>query len=595
MHAGWRHGPFARAVRSRSPFHPFGRAGGGSSGSTLVLLANSQQTEVLHPMTLRRYGVALFILLALLATAMFVAGQGAKGSARADSSTPAQTQKVQKDSSTSSNGSSNDWSGSNSSGEGSIGTTGSGTSDGSSVLSGVGDTQNVNPSNRLSSARVIRQNVNDGQEEYARYCFKDGIQTLDKSKADQFAVIGPNPGDGKTASDVRLDESRSHCVLVGFASGSDLKSYTIAAVEGGVVKNRDGQKNIADTMALGNTHDTSSHNRVAGPDLVKVRLSKDLNQAQFTFDENIQKGSGDAGSFGFYSKAGGYHTASEVVSTFNRTVTVKFDSNDQVDTSQRWFVKGGAVQDDNGTDNVLGTTDGSTDAPDLTSVSRDASDTMYDYKFDENVGDLQASDFVLYTNSGTEIQADSINIDGDQVHATFSQDIQDYPKDIVLAGVDPSNASDNTDNGTSTASDNGTLPTIGVDGIGSTNVARDGRTTGPNLISVSKNADNERLTLRFNEKLDDNSDQTDASGIYLVTSDNRLLQADRTLSVDGKKLYVKANKTDIKALKGVVIEGGAVTDKQGNTNALTTDIWGSGDTISGSSSHLFSHSDGAAS
>jgi hypothetical protein len=544
-------------------------------------------------MTLRRYAVILALVIPLLVMAMFVAGHGGNGTAQADSQTQTQSD------SNSDNNSSNSWSdsgnssdnNSDNSDEGSIGSDGSDGSDGSSVLDGVGSTENVNPGNRLSSARVIRQNVNDGEEEYARYCFTDDIQTLAKSKADEFALVGPSPGDGKTADDVRLDEDRDHCVVAGFEEGSDLKSYTTASVEGGVVKNRDDQRNIADSTDLDNTHDSTQHNRVAGPDLVKVRISKNLNKAQFVFDENIEKGSGDAGSFGFYSKSGGYHTGSSVVSTFNRTVTVKFDSNDQIDTAQRWFVKGAAVQDDNGTDNVLGTTDSNTDAPDLTNVTRDDSDTEYTYKFDENVGDLEASDFVLYTNDGTEIQAEDINTDGDEVHASYSQDIEDYPKDIVLAGVNPSNAQNDDD--TSDASDDGTVPTVGVESLGSSNVTRSGRTTGPDLVSVGKNADDERLTLTFDEKLDDSDDQTDASGIYLVTSDNRLLKADRIMSIDGKKAYVKANETDIDALKGIVIEGGAITDEEGNTNPLTTDIWGSGDTINGSSNHLYSHSDSA--
>jgi hypothetical protein len=427
--------------------------------------------------------------------------------------------------------------------------------------------------------------VNDGEEEYARYCFKDDIQSLNTSKADQFAVAGPDSETGKTADDVRLDENRDHCVIAGFASGTDLKGYTTAEVLGGVVKNRDGQRNVADTISLNNTRDSSSDNRTAGPDLVKVRVSKNLNRVEYVFDENLDKGSANASDFGFYSKAGGYHTGSSVVSAFDRTVTVKFDSNDQVDTGQRWFTTTGAVQDTNGIQNVLGDVGGSTDAPDLTSVSRDASKTEYDYKFDENVGDVSASDFLLYTNDGTEVQAESINTDGDEVHATFNQDIKDYPKDMVIAAVNPSSASD--DNSTSESSD-GTTPTVGAVDIGSSNITRSGRTTGPDLIGVAKNADDQRITLTFDEKLDD-GDNTDASGIYLATSDNRLLQADKILSIDGHKVYVQANKTDIKALKGIVLESGAVTDKAGNDNPLTTDVWGSGDTISGSSSTLYSH------
>jgi hypothetical protein len=377
-------------------------------------------------------------------------------------------------------------------------------------------------------------------------------------------------------------------VIAGYEPNNDIKSYTMAAVESGVVKNRDGQRNVAGSVELDNARGNSSDNRTAGPNLVKVSYSENLNEARYTFDSNLERGTGNAEDFGFYSKAGGYHTGSSIVSVWNRVVTVKFDSNDQVDTGHRWFVLDGAVQDHDGNDSVLGTTNGSTDAPDLTSVSRDSSDTEYDYKFDENVGDLNASDFVLYSNDGTQIQAESINVDGDEVHATFNSDIQDYPKDIVLAGVDPSNATDTSSQDTSNASDNGTLPTVGVESIGSSNLTRAGRTTGPDLVSVSKNADDERITLRFDEKLDDDTSTVDASGIYLVTSDNRMLQADSILSIKDKKVYVKANKTDIRALDGIVIEGGTVQDKQGITNPLTSDIWGNGDT-NNSSSSLYSH------
>jgi hypothetical protein len=536
--------------------------------------------EVYTRMTMRRYAVTLTVMIALLAAAIFLASGGPQHSAQADTVKATATPTATPSTSDNSTDNSSDNS------EGDIGSNGSDT--GGTVLDGVGETQNVDPGNRLDSAKVIRQNVNDGQEEYARYCFTDQIQSLNTSKADEFAVMGPDSSTGVSATDVRLDENRDDCVIAGFQAGTDLKGYTVAAVLGGVVKNRDGQRNVADTISLSNGRGMSSDDRTAGPDLVKVRISKNLNEVQYTFDEVLDKGSANASNFGFYSKAGGHHTGSSVVSTFNKTVTVKFDSNDQVDTGQRWFVTSGGVQDTDGIDDVLGTTSGKTDAPDLTSVTRDASDTEYDYKFDENVGNLDASDFLLYTNDGTEIQADSISTDGDVVHATFSQDIEDYPNEITIGAVNPSDASDSSNSDTSDSSD-GTMPTIGAVDLSSTNITRRGRTTGPDLTGVSKNADDQRITLTFDEKLDDSSDNTDASGIYLATSDNRLVQADSILSIKGHKVYVKANKTDIKALKGIVLEAGAVTDKQGNTNPLSADVWGSGDTISGSSSSLYSH------
>ncbi len=549
-------------------------------------------------MTMRRYAVILPVLIALLAAAIFIAASGQEG-AQAETKnpvtqvTPTATPEstTTPDSSSSSSDSSDDWSDDSSDSsssddpESSIGSGGSDTT-GGTVLDGIGDTENVDAGNRLSSAKVIRQNVNDDEEEYARYCFKDDIQTLNKGEASKFAVLGPDSSDGMEASDVRLDENRDNCAVAGFESGTDLKSYTLAAVQGGVVKNRDGQKNIADTASLEGAR--TSNNRTAGPDLVRVKVSQNLNRAQFTFDENLGKDSGNAGEFGFYSKAGGYHTGSNVVSVYNKTVTVSFNSNDQVDTAQRFFVTGGAIQDSAGTENVLGTTGGKTDAPDLTSVHRDSSDTEYTYKFDDNVSDLDASDFQLYTNDGTEIQAEDITTDGDEVHASFSRDIEDYPKDMVIAAVNPSDASNSGD--TTSDSSDGNAPTIGEVKVGSSNVTRSGRTTGPDLVSVSKNADDERITLTFDENLDDGDDTSDASGIYLATSDNRLVEADRILSIDNKKVYVKADKTDIKALVGVVIESGAVQDDAGNDNPLTTHVWGSGDVNHGSSSSLYSDS-----
>ncbi|MDA0162596.1 hypothetical protein OM076_20145 [Solirubrobacter ginsenosidimutans] len=551
-------------------------------------------------MTMRRYAVTLTIVIALLITAIAVATSGSRDMAQAadKTATATATATATPDSSKTSDSSTSDddstWGDSSSSStddsssddsEGSIGSNGS-DNGGGTVLDGVGDTENVDAGNRLSSAKVLRQNVNDSEEEYTRYCFKDGIQSLNKGEASQFAVLGPDSGNGVEATNVRLDENHDNCVIAGFENGTDLKSYTVAAVEGGVVKNRDGQKNIADSVSLDNAR--STNNRTSGPDLVRVKLSKNLNRAQFIFDENLEKGSGNAGDFGFYSKAGGYHTGSNVVSVYNKTVTVSFNTNDQVDTAQRFVVTGGAIQDASGTANVLGTTSGRTDAADLTSVSRDSSDTEYTYKFDENVDNLSASDFLLYTNDGTEIQADDITTDGDEVHASFSRDIEDYPKDIVLAAINSSDDSANGDN-TSDSSD-GDTPTIGAVSVRSSNVTRSGRTTGPDLVSVSKNADDRRITLTFDEKLDDGDNTTDASGIYLATSDNRLVEADRILSIDNKKVYVKADKTDIKSLVGVVIESGAVSDEAGNDNPLTTKVWGSGDVDNGSSSSLYSNS-----
>ncbi len=229
-------------------------------------------------MTMRRYAVILPVLIVLLAAAIFIAANGQEG-AQAETKnpvtqvTPTATPEATMTPDSTSSDSSDAWSdGADSSSssddpESSIGSGGSDTT-GGTVLDGVGDTENVDAGNRLSSAKVVRQNVNDGEQEYARYCFKDDIQTLNKGEASKFAVLGPDSSDGLEASDVRLDENRDNCAVAGFESGTDLKSYTVAAVQGGVVKNRDGQKNIADTASLEGAR--TSNNRTAGPDLVRV-------------------------------------------------------------------------------------------------------------------------------------------------------------------------------------------------------------------------------------------------------------------------------------------------------------------------------------
>ena len=75
-----------------------------------------------------------------------------------------------------------------------------------------------------------------------------------------------------------------------------MKSYTLGAVEGGVVENRDDEKNIADSMALSGGRSTSTSNRTTGPDLIGVRVSKTLNRVKYYFDEDLEDdSSADAG------------------------------------------------------------------------------------------------------------------------------------------------------------------------------------------------------------------------------------------------------------------------------------------------------------
>ena len=61
----------------------------------------------------------------------------------------------------------------------------------------------------------------------------------------------------------------------------------------------------------------------------------------------------------------------------------------------------------------MGSLGGRTSNPDLTGASKAGADTQYDYTFDENVSaDVDASDFVLYTDNGEEIEGEAADVDG---------------------------------------------------------------------------------------------------------------------------------------------------------------------------------------
>jgi hypothetical protein len=569
-------------------------------------------------MTLRRYAAILPVLIVLVAAAIFFAANGQEGARAADTKSAQTPQTGQKKSTDSTDSSSDTWgttSGDDSSdtwgddssdnwGDSSDDTTGDdsgdaegdigpgGSTDGGSVLT-VGETENVAAANRLSSVKVIKSNTDDNEEEWVRFCFRDGVQNLDEGKSASFAVIGPDPSLGETATDVTLDDAHKNCVLAGFDSDSDVRSYTLGAVEGGVVKNRDDEKNIADSVKLDGGRSNSARNRTSGPDLTGVRVSKSLNRVEYYFDEDLdENGSADAGSFGFYTERGDARTASDVVSVDGHIVTVKFDSDDQVDNARRGFVEAGAVQDTGGSDNPVGEIGGRTSNPDLTGVSKSGADTQYDFTFDDNVSDdVDASDFVLVTDNATEIEGESADVDGKKVHVTFSRDIEDYDADtIVLAAVKPDVTSDSgADSSDSSDDDTDEQVTLGVKKLGSSNT-RAGRTTGPDLVSISTDANDRRMTLTFDEKLDEDNDD-DASGIYIDTDDDSLVAADSILQVDGKKVYVQADENLLDSLVGVTLEPDTIEDNEGNGNPIDTVAHGSAHKL-GTTNSLYGHSYG---
>jgi hypothetical protein len=434
---------------------------------------------------------------------------------------------------------------------------------------GVGATENVAATNRLSSVRVVRQNVDDQEEEYARFCFRQRVQRLDQAKAASFAVIGPDPTLSLSATDVTLDHAHAECVIAGFTAGTDLRSFTLGAVEGGVVANRDGEKNIADSAPLGGA-ESANRSATVGPDLTGVRISRSLNRIEYHFDEDLGPDDGvDARAFGLITRRGDAATGSRVVSVHGKVVTVQFDDILKVVVARRWFVRPGAVHDTGGSANPAGAVGGRTGLPDLVGVSRSPADTEYNYTFDDNLsGGVDGGDFVLYTDDGTAIAGDAAAVDGRTVHVTFPRAIEDYDAaHIVLAAVDDGA-------GTATDGGHGAAITPGVTALGS-HRTRPGHTTGPDLLRIAPHPGDQLMTLTFDERVDDEDDDHTGSGhISIVTGDHRLVKAGRILQIEGRKVYVQAGKGLLDSLVGVTLAPGAIQDPEGNGNPLATTVHG---------------------
>ena len=175
---------------------------------------------------------------------------------------------------------------------------------------------------------------------------------------------------------------------------------------------------------------------------------------------------------------------------------------------------------------------------------------------------------------------------------SFSRDIEDYDTDnIVLAAVNPdadgAGSSDSGSSSSDSSDDNDDEMTLGVKKLGSS-TTRKGRTTGPDLVSISTDANDRRMTLTFDEDVNDEDSDYDASGIYIATDDDELVKADRILEIEDKKVYVKADENLLNSLVGVTLESETIEDFEGNGNPLGTVAHGSANKL-GTTTELYGH------
>lgn len=205
--------------------------------------------------------------------------------------------------------------------------------------------------------RVWRVDLDDDEEELLLYTFNNDLQgILDE---DGFVLLGPNSDDEATSESALFIETDRKSVLVGYKSGTDVRSFTLGGVRSGAVSSLDGKVNLQDTAELAGSSAARFRGPTAGPDLLWVSANRSNERIDYVFDENLdENASPDPSQFGYYTRNGIKHSGDRLISIEDRVVTIEFNKSggDSVEDAVRYFVLGGAVKDRPGDDRNPGIT-----------------------------------------------------------------------------------------------------------------------------------------------------------------------------------------------------------------------------------------------
>jgi len=425
---------------------------------------------------------------------------------------------------------------------------------------------------RLSSARILLVNLNDNQEEFAKYTFTKPIQTLNDNPSG-FHVVGYQSSASVDGESVRLDQNDQRSVIVGFPAGTDLQAYTAATTDSDVVQTIDLHANVQDAVHLqGGGHGVTA-GLTSAPELVSISQNRSLNQIQYTMDQFLDENSGSASAIGYYTSDGRMHTASSIVSTFNRNIIAQFDASngDRVENAVRYFVLENAATSKQGQDTITGSLGGATAAPDLSSVATvGTSRTQWLYTFDEPIRNVDPSMFHVYTGDGTKYDATSATIRGtSQVLASFP-DVREFKGQVRVATVDS----------------NAVLALVGSDlsnTVGSASVATTSTTnltSGPDLTSASRDTSSGQVTFHFDTRLDDSS-IPDPGNFAVITTSGSVVPGTNVVDIsrDAGTVIVQFDNAAVETAAGVIVNADAVTDFQGSGNIADALAAGSGSTL----------------
>jgi hypothetical protein len=424
--------------------------------------------------------------------------------------------------------------------------------------------QNPSLSIRPLSASIESLNLDDTDSEVVELRFADRIQEILDPQA--FSLLDYAGEAGIAASSAQLVQGAggAKSVLVGFPSGTDLRTYTLAVVDNGAVANRDGDSNVQGSVALKGSRNATAPGRTSGPDLIAVSADQTLNRITYRFDAQLDESDGiNAAGFGFYTGDGVRHEGSSIVTVEDNRVTVQFDeAGSQVEHAVSEFVSPEAVSDLKGSANPIGALAGPTSLPRLVSTTPVAGmPTQLDFRFNRAVdqGDLGA--FAAYSEVGTAYEADSLSRPSAQVVRVTFPEIRDFSHQIVMGAVD---------SGAVQALDRaGEANAIATAPVRSSHVALS-TSSGPNLVATKLDRATGEVTFTFDKKLDDDI-AVDPSAFSIITVSNRLEQGEALLLVRGTRAIVQFPETAVAGAEGVTIDAGAVADFRGHTNPVSTD------------------------
>lgn len=419
-----------------------------------------------------------------------------------------------------------------------------------------GEPANAAPGLLLRAAEVVRADLDDDEEELASFAFEESVHgILDRQG---FLVTGPDSRVQTFSTDAAPVKGSCCTVLVSFPPGTDLLSYTIAAVRSGVIANRNGEVNIQNSSPLGGRR-RRPQGPTAAPDLLWVEVDRTLNRARYLFDDALDEHArGDPALFGYYTPSGRLRVGSRLISVEDNVVAVEFGRGAQVQEAVRFVALEGAVRSRRGYRSLPRAVGSGTTRPDLTAV-RQIADTIFDFLFDEAVAHAVPSEFAVYTAAGAKYVGQAVaRPDASSVRAVFPA-VDGFGDQVVLAvaGI----AAVRTDDG---SADRGTLGTVTL----RPGTILPGRSSGPDLMDVEVDPETGLVDFFFDERLAQALVPGDLKPgrFALVTSDGALLPGRLVADIEGRRVTVLFGRGDLREARAFTVDVGAVIDGEGHPN-----------------------------